>query len=90
MNSKINRAAEAALEKLAAILDAVENDYTDAAHKSAPGTKYERSRVILGAVCNAREHLTSDFLALLDDARDALDDYNRAVNDFEEVQVCEA
>lgn len=81
-NHKINIAADSVAEKLAAILEAVEKDYSDEAHRTEPGT-YGRSRVIQNGIHNAREYLTSEFLALLEEAQDALADYKKAVEEHE-------
>lgn len=75
-NHKINIAADSVAEKLAAILESVEKDYTNEAHRTEPGT-YGRSRVIQNGIHNAREYLTSEFLALLEEAQDALADFFR-------------
>lgn len=80
-NQKISIAADCVAEKLAAILEAVEKDYTDEAHRTEPGT-FGRSRVVLGGVHNAREYLTGEFLALLEEAQDALADYKKAVEEY--------
>lgn len=76
--TKLDRAKDYALETLAKILDAVDNDYTDDAHK----TDGDRSGVILGGIHNAKDYLTSDFLAVLEEARDALADYKKALEEY--------
>lgn len=80
--TKLDRAKDYALETLASILDAVDNDYTDDGHKLNPGEHGERSRVILGGIHNAKDYLTGEFLALLEDARDALADYKKALEEY--------
>lgn len=87
--TKLDRAKDYALETLATILDAVDNDYTDDAHKLNPGESGERSRVILGGIHNAKDYLTSEFLAVLEDARNALADYKKAVEDDPETPTAE-
>ena len=78
-NHKIN-IADSVAEKLAAILEAVEKDCTDGANGTEPGA-HGRSRVIQNGIHNAREYLTSEFLALLEEAKVALADYRKAVKE---------
>ena len=87
-NRKISIAADRVAERLAAMLDAVDNDYTDRAHMTETGT-YGRSCVVIGGIHNAREYLTSEFLDLLDEAKDALADYKKAVEDDPETPTTE-
>lgn len=79
MSRKTRIATGCAIEKLAAILEAIERDHGDAEHMTGDG----RSLVIENAVHNAKEYFTRDFRTLLDDARDALDDYNKAIENDE-------
>ena len=80
-NDKINIAADSVAEKLAAILEAVDKDCTDDAHMTEPGS-HGRSRVIQTGIHNAREYLTSEFIALLEEAQNALSDYRKAVEAY--------
>lgn len=79
-NHKINIEADCVAEKLSAILEAVEKDCTDEAHMTEPGA-HGISRVIKNGIHNAREYLTSEFLALIEEAKNALSDYRRSVEE---------
>lgn len=79
-NHKINIEADSVAEKLAAILEAVEKDCTDETHRTETGA-HGRSRVIKNGIHNAREYLTSEFIELLEEAKDALSDYRRSVEE---------
>ena len=79
-NNKINIAADSVAEKLAAILEAVEKDCIDEAHRTDPGA-HGLSRVIQNGIHNARKYLTSEFIELLEETRDALSDYRKAVEE---------
>lgn len=79
-NDKINIETDCVAEKLAAILEAVEKDCTDEAHMTEPGA-HGRSRVIKNGIHDAREYLTSEFLALLEEAKDALSAYRKSVEE---------
>ena len=79
-NHEINIEADCVAEKLAAILEAVDKDCTDDAHMTEPGA-HGRSRVIQNGIHNAREYLTSEFLALLEEAQDALSAYRKSVEE---------
>ena len=79
-NHKINIEADSVAEKLASILEAVEKDCTDEAHMTEPGA-HGLSRVIQNGIHNAREYLTSEFLALIEETKDALSDYRKSVEE---------
>ena len=79
-NDKINIAADSVAEKLAAILEAVDKDCTDDAHMTELGS-HGRSRVIQNGIHNLREYLTSEFIALLEEAQNALSAYRKSVEE---------
>ena len=79
-NHEINIEEDSVAEKLSAILEAVEKDCIDEAHRTDPGA-HGLSRVIRNGIHNAREYLTSEFLELLEEAQDALSDYRKAVEE---------
>ena len=78
--NKINIEADSVAEKLAAILEAVEKDCTDGANGTETGA-HGLSRVIKNGIHNAREYLTSEFIELLEEAKDALEGYRESVKE---------